>query len=55
MISRLRTLSLYQDNGNDDLAKTDDDMVDNIMDEVHAIEWVPNLSATKWRSSIWMH
>ena len=40
-ISRLRTLGLYQDNGNTDLAKTDDDIVDNIMEEVHAIEWIP--------------
>ena len=26
-ISRLRTLGLYQDNGNNDVATTDDDMV----------------------------
>ena len=44
-IPRLRTLGLYQDNDNTDLAKTDDDIVDNIMEEVHAIEWIPN-SAT---------
>ena len=31
-ISRLRTLGLYQDNGNTDLAKTDDGIVDNIME-----------------------
>ena len=41
-ISRLRTLGLYQDNGKDDLATTDDDMVENIIEEVHVIEWVPN-------------
>ena len=45
VISQLRTLGLYQDNGNDDLAKTDDGMVDNIKEEVHAIEWVPNLAS----------
>ena len=42
VISRLRTLGLYQDNGNDDVATTDDDMVENIVEEVHAIEWVSN-------------
>ena len=47
VISRLRTLSSYQDNGNDDLAKMDDDMVDNIVEEVHAIEWVPNVPGYK--------
>ena len=41
-ISRLRTLGLYQDNGNDNLATTDDDVVENITEEVHAIKWVPN-------------
>ena len=41
-ISRLRTLGLYQDNGNDDVATTDDGIVENILEEVHAIEWVPN-------------
>ena len=43
-IPRLRTLGLYQDNGNTDLAKTDDDIVDNVV-EVHVLEWIPN-SAT---------
>ena len=38
-IFSLRTLGLYQDNGNDNVAKTDnDDVVGNIMEEVHAIE-----------------
>ena len=41
-ISRLRTLGLYQDSGNDNLATTDDDVVENIVEEVHAIKWVPN-------------
>ena len=41
-ISRLRTLGLYQENVNDNLAKTDNKMVNNVMEEVHAIEWVPN-------------
>ena len=38
MISRLISLGLYQDNDNTDLAKTDVDIVDNNMEEVHAIE-----------------
>ena len=42
VISKLRTLGIYLDNGNDDLAKMDDNVVDSIMDEAHAIEWVPN-------------
>ena len=44
-ISRLRTLGLYQDSGNTDLATTNSDIVDSIMDEVHAIGWIQN-SAT---------
>ena len=42
VISRLRTLGLYQDNGNTDLVKTDNDIVNNIMEEVRAIKWIPN-------------
>ena len=66
-ISRLRTLGLYQDNGNDNLAKTDDDVVDNVMEEVHAIEWIPNSATYKmeklnldvlreeqWQDTFWM-
>ena len=41
-ISQLRTLDLYQDYGNDDIATTDDDVVENIMEEVHGIKLVPN-------------
>ena len=44
-ISRLRTLGLYQENGNDDLATTDNDVVENIIEEFHAIEWVPKLAS----------
>ena len=47
IISRLRTLGLYQDNGNDHLAKKDNDVVDNIVEEVHAIEWIPNSTTYK--------
>ena len=50
-ISRLRTLGLYQDNGNDNLAKTDNNVVDNIVEEVHAIEWIPK-SATYKREKV---
>ena len=46
-IVRLRTIGLYQDNGNTDLAKTDDDIVDNIREEVHTIEWIPNSATYK--------
>ena len=41
-ISRLRTLGLYEDNGYDDLSTADSNMVENIIEEAHAIEWVPN-------------
>ena len=46
-IFRIGTLGLYQDNGNDDLATTDDNVVDNVMEGVHAIEWIPNLATYK--------
>ena len=49
-ISRLRTLGLYQENGNDDLAKIDNNMIDNIVEEVHAIEWIPNSAGYKMES-----
>ena len=53
-ISRLRTVGLYQDNSNDDLATTDDDIVENIIEEVNAIKWVPrsaghNMEKTQFR------
>ena len=41
-ISWLRTLGLYQNSGHDDIATTDDDVVENTMVEVHAVELVPN-------------
>ena len=41
-ISQLRTLGLYQDNGNDDITTREDDVVENIMEEVHIIKLVPN-------------
>ena len=41
------TLGLYQDNGNTDLVKSDDDLVDNVMEEFHAIGWVPNFATYK--------
>ena len=46
-LSRIRTLGLYQDNGNTDLVKSDDDIVDNVVEEVHAIEWIPNSATYK--------
>ena len=46
-ISRLRTLGLYQDNGNDDLGRMDADVVDKIVEEVHAIKWVSNSGGYK--------
>ena len=51
-IFRLRTLGLYQDNGNTDLTKTDDDIVNNVMEDVHAIEWIPNLATYKMEKFI---
>ena len=53
-ISWLMTLGLYQDNGNDDIMPTEDDVVENIMEEVHAMELVPNSPATTWGNSIKM-
>ena len=46
-ISRGRTLGLYQDDGNTDLAKTDDNIVDNIIEELHATEWIPSSATCK--------
>ena len=43
-ICRLRTLGLYQDNGNTDLAKIDAIVVDNVVEEAHATERIPNLA-----------
>ena len=40
-------MGLYQDNGNTDLAKTDGDIIDNIVEEVHAIEWISNSATYK--------
>ena len=51
-ISKLRTLVLYQDIGNYDLATTDGNIVENIVEEVHAIKWVPNLVGYNMESSI---
>ena len=45
--SRLRTPGLYQDNGNTDMAIIDDNIVDNIVEEVHDIEWIPNSATYK--------
>ena len=44
-ISWFRMLGLYQDNGNNDIMPTGDDVVENIMEEVHAIKLVPNSSS----------
>ena len=40
MISRLRTLGLYQDNSNDDVPLTLNDVVKNIIEEVHSMDTV---------------
>ena len=40
-ISRLRTLGLYQDNNNDDVPITTEDIVKNIIKEVHCTDIVP--------------
>ena len=55
-ISRLRMLGLYQDNGNNDIAKTDDNVFDNVLEEVYAIEWIPNSTKLqKCRNSTWTY
>ena len=36
-ISWLRTLGLYQDNGNDNIATTDADLAENIIEEAHTM------------------
>ena len=41
-ISQLRTLGLYQYNGFDNIATTDDGVVKNVVEEVHAIKLGPN-------------
>ena len=41
-ISWLRTLGLYQDNGNDDITSKEEDVVKNIMEDIHAIKLVPS-------------
>ena len=40
-ISGLRTLGLYQDNGNKDVPPTADDVIKNIIEEVHSTDIVP--------------
>ena len=40
-ISRLRTLSLYQDNDNKDVLITTEDVIENIIEEVHFTDIVP--------------
>ena len=47
VISRLRTLGLYQDNGNNDVPLTLEDVVKNIMQEVHSMDAVPKTAAYK--------
>ena len=51
VISRFRTLGLYQDNGNDDLAKTDNDMLDNVVERFMPLNGYQTWQPTKWKSS----
>ena len=44
-ISRLRTLGLYENNGNEDVPLTIEDMVENIVKEVHTMDTVPKTPA----------
>ena len=44
-VSRLRTLGLYQDNDNDDVLITTNDIVENIIEEVHSTDIVPRTPA----------
>ena len=41
-ISQLRTLGLYQDNDNNDIMASEDDVVENIVKEVYTIKLVLN-------------
>ena len=43
--SRLRTLGQYQDNGNEDVPPTMDDVIKNIKEEVHSMDLVPRTQA----------
>ena len=40
-VSRLRTLGLYQDNNNEDVPITTEDIIKNIIQEVHSANIVP--------------
>ena len=40
MISRLKTLGLYQDNDNEDVPPTLEDVIENIIEEVHSTDVV---------------
>ena len=42
-VSRLRTLGLYQDNDNKDVPLTTEDIVKNIIEEVHSTDIVPKI------------
>ena len=45
LISRLRTLGLYQDNGNNDVQLTLEAVVKNVIAEVHSMDAVPKTPA----------
>ena len=44
-VSRLRTLGLYQDNNNDDVPITTEDVIENIIEEIHSTDIVPRTPA----------
>ena len=44
-VSRLRMLGLYQDNGNEDMPPTVDDVIKNIIEEVHSTNIAPKRPA----------
>ena len=48
--SRLRTLGLYQDNDNEDVPNTLEDVTKNIIEEVHSTDIVPRTPAYNWEN-----
>ena len=56
-ISQLRTLGLYQDNNNKDVQLTTEDVIKNIIEEVHITEVIqktPMYNIEKWNLDVLM-
>ena len=50
VISRVRILGLYQDNGNEDAPPAVDDVIDNIIEEFHPTDIVPRRQSITWKN-----